>query len=240
MEKSPLAGHYLEKYDEALEELRSRLIAMGKLAMQQLDNALLAVQNEDSQLAEQVIATDAEVNRHEMEIDNLCSQIIARHQPAASDLRFVIAVIRIVTDLERISDQTEQRVAQMVARMADRGRPGSEYVDINTMGQRVLAMLDKAVVAFDKMDAEMALEVVREDLQADRELDGIVRQQITFMMEDPRTIGRALDILWALRALKRISDHTGNICEHIIYLVKGADVRHAKLDEIEAIVRQPR
>lgn len=240
MEKSPLAGHYLEKYDEALEELRKRVITMGKLAMQQLDNALIAVKTEDSSLAEQVIATDAEVNRHEMEIDALCSQIIARHQPAASDLRFVIAVIRIITDLERIGDQTEQRVARMVARMAERGRPGSEYLEINTMGQGILAMLDKAIVAFDTMDAEMALEVLREDVRADHELDGIVRQQITFMMEDPRTIGRALDILWSLRALKRIGDHTGNVCEHIIYLVKGTDVRHAGLDEIEAIVRQPR
>ena len=238
MQKSPLGGHYLEKYNEALETLRTRVMTMGQLLTQQLEDALSAVQTSDRALAEKVKATDAEVNRHEMEIDELCSQIIASHQPAASDLRFVIAVIRIITDLERIGDQIEQRVGSMVIRMVEKGHASSDYIQLYTLGQRVLSMLDRSVKAFGNMDAELALEVMREDLIVDSELDGIVRQQITFMMEDPRTIGRVLDILWSLRALERIGDHAGNVCEHVIYLVKGADVRHAELDEVEAIVRK--
>ncbi len=234
MAKTRLSGHYLEKYDEELESVRARVLAMGGVVELQIGNAINALYRNDPLMAEDVIKADMRVNSFEIAIDEQCSQILARHQPAAGDLRFLIAVIKAITDLERIGDQAE-RVARMAAKLAERDRPRNQYADIHTLGERVLLMVHEALDAFGRMDAELAVKVARQDITVDREYEAIMRQQITYMMEDPRTISRALDVLWAIRALERIGDHARNICEYVIYLVKGKDVRHTSFEEMEAI-----
>jgi phosphate transport system protein len=232
MEKSRLGGHYLEKYDEELEGVRNRVLSMGGLVEEQIANAVKALGSGDVGLAQDVVQNDMRVNGFEVGIDEHCSQILARHQPAASDLRFLIAVIKTITDLERIGDQAE-RVARMALQLAQKDRPKNQYSDVVALGERVLAMVHGALDAFARMDVEAAVAVARSDEAVDNDYESIMRQSITFMMEDPRTISRAMDVIWAIRALERIGDHARNMCEYVIYLVKGKDVRHVSLEEME-------
>jgi phosphate transport system protein len=199
---------------------------------EQIGNAISALGGGDVGLAEEVMQNDMRVNAFEVGIDEQCSQILARHQPAASDLRFVIAVIKTITDLERIGDQAE-RVARMALQLARKDRPKNQYSDVVSLGERVLAMVHGALDAFARMDVEAAVAVARSDVAVDNDYESIMRQSITFMMEDPRTISRVMDVIWAIRALERIGDHARNMCEYIIYLVKGKDVRHIGLDQME-------
>jgi phosphate transport system protein len=232
MDKTRLGGHYLEKYDEELEAIRNRVLSMGGLVEEQIGNAIRALGSGDVRQAEEVVKNDTRVNAFEVGIDEQCSQILARHQPAASDLRFVIAVIKTITDLERIGDQAE-RVARMAMQLARKDRPKNQYADVVALGERVLAMVHGALDAFARMDVEAAVNVARSDVAVDNDYESIMRQSITFMMEDPRTISRALDVIWAIRALERIGDHARNMCEYVIYLVKGKDVRHIGLEQME-------
>lgn len=232
MEKSRLGGHYLEKYDEELEAIRNRVLSMGGLVETQIRDALHALASADTALAEEVMQNDMKVNGFEVAIDEQCSQVLARHQPAASDLRFVIAVIKTITDLERIGDQAE-RVARMALQLAQKDRPKNQYADVVALGERVMAMVHGALDAFARMDVEAAVAVARSDAAVDTDYEAIMRQSITFMMEDPRTISRAMDVIWAIRALERIGDHARNMCEYVVYLVKGKDVRHISIDQME-------
>lgn len=232
MDKSRLGGHYLEKYDEELEKLRNRVLSMGGLVEEQISNAIQALGSGDARQAEEVIANDAKVNGFEVAIDEQCSQILARHQPAASDLRFVIAVIKTITDLERIGDQAE-RVARMASHLAEKDRPKNQYSDVVALGERVLQMVHDALDAFARMDVEAAVAVAHCDVAVDNDYEAIMRQSITFMMEDPRTISRVMDVIWSIRALERIGDHARNMCEYVVYLVKGKDVRHISLEQME-------
>ncbi|WP_006788378.1 phosphate signaling complex protein PhoU [Thiorhodospira sibirica] len=235
MEKMRLSGHYLEHYDEELEGVRNRVLAMGGLVEKQIADAIAALGDNDIYLAEQVVKQDARVNGFEVMIDEHCSQILARHQPTASDLRFVIAVIKTITDLERIGDQAKH-IASMALHLAEKDRPKNGYSDVLALGEQALHLVHDALDAFARMDVGTALQVVREDVNVDRAYESIVRQHITFMMEDPRTITRALDVIWALRSIERIGDHARNMCEYVIYLVKGKDVRHVTLEEMQQAV----
>lgn len=228
----PIHTHISHQYNTELEEIRSRVLQMGGLVEQQIDQALAALVKADAQLGETVIMGDTKVNRSEVTIDEECSQIIVRRQPAAGDLRLVVAVIKTITDLERIGDEAE-RIARMAVQLADEERPKNNYAEIQALGTHVRQMLHDALDAFARLDIEAALEVAREDRRVDQEYGGIIRQMITFMMEDPRTISRAINVIWAARALERIGDHARNICEYIIYLVKGRDVRHTSIEQIE-------
>jgi len=228
----PLNTHISRQFNAELEEIRNRVLQMGGLVEQQIEQALIALVKGDTALGESVIRDDTKVNKLEVTIDEECSQIIARRQPAAGDLRLVVAVIKTITDLERIGDEAE-KIARMAVRLASEERPQNAYAELQTLGNHVRQMVHDALDAFARLDIEAAIRVAREDLKIDQKYDGLMRQMITFMMEDPRTISRMLNMIWAARALERIGDHARNICEYIIYLVKGKDVRHTSLDQIE-------
>ncbi len=229
----PIHTHHISRqYNAELEEIRSRVLQMGGLVEQQIEQALTALVKADVDLGEAVIMDDTKVNQLDVTIDEECQHIIARRQPAASDLRLVMAVIKTITDLERVGDEAE-KIARMAVRLANEERPKNNYAEIQTLGKHVRTMVHDALDAFARMDAQGALRTAREDRQIDQKYESIMRQMITFMMEDPRTITRALDVIWAARALERIGDHARNICEYIIYLVKGKDVRHTSLDRVE-------
>lgn len=227
-----LGHHISQQFNEELEEIRSRVLAMGGLVEEQIHNATQALVEGDVALAESVIENDANVNKAEVSIDEECTTIIARRQPTASDLRLVVAVIKTITDLERIGDQAE-RVARMGIRLAEQSNSKMSYMDIRHMGERVAHMVHDALDAFARMDVDAAINVAKEDHFVDVEYDGIMRQSLTYMMEDPHTITQMLDIMWTVRALERIGDHAKNICEYVIYLVKGKDVRHISIEKME-------
>jgi phosphate transport system protein len=225
-------AHISRKYSAELEDIRTRVLQMGGLVEQQIADAIKALGTGDATLGEAVITNDIKVNRFDVAIDEECSHIIARRQPAASDLRLIMAVIKTITDLERVGDEAE-KIARMAVRLAAEERPKDSYIQVQAMGNHVRAMVRDTLDAFARLDTDAALRIAREDDKVDKEYDAVVRQMITFMMEDPRTISRALDVIWSARALERIGDHACNICEYVIYLVKGKDVRHTSLDQIE-------
>jgi phosphate transport system protein len=228
----PLATHISQKYDAELEDIRTRVLAMGGLVESQIEQATAALVRGDIPLGEAVVMNDYKVNRMEVMLDEECTQIIARRQPAASDLRLVIAVIKTITDLERIGDEAE-KIGRMAVRLAAAERPKNNYFELHALGDHARQMVHDALDSFARLDIEAAFRVAREDQQLDKEYGGVIRQMITFMMEDPRTISRAIDVIWTARALERIGDHARNICEYVIYLVKGKNVRHTSLEQIE-------
>ena len=225
-------AHISRKYSAELEDIRTQVLQMGGMVEQQIADGITALAKGDIALADLVIKNDYKINKMDVMIDEECNQIIARRQPAASDLRLVMAVIKTITDLERIGDEAE-KIARMALRLAEAERPKDGYLEVQSLGNHVRGMVHDALDAFARLDTAAALRVAREDRQVDKEYDGVLRQMITFMMEDPRTISRALDVIWAARALERIGDHARNICEYVIYLVKGKDVRHTSLEQIE-------
>lgn len=236
MDKIHIGHHISQRYNEQLEDIRNQVLAMGGLVEQQLSDAITAIASGDSQLGELVVTNDFKVNALEVSIDEECTQILARRQPAASDLRLIVAIIKTITDLERIGDEAE-KVGRMAVHLADLERPKNDYAEIAHLGNHVRQMLHDALDAFARTDAEAAVNVAREDVKVDREYEAIMRQLITFMMEDPRSITRVLDVMWTARSLERIGDHARNICEYVVYLVHGKDVRHTSLDKMEQEVR---
>jgi len=236
MDKMSLGQHISQQYNAELEDIRNRVMGMGGMVEQQLASAIAALIEGNTEVGEKVVSGDYKINAMEVSIDEECSRILARRQPAASDLRLIVAVIKTITDLERIGDQAE-RVARMAVRLADADINKSQFVELQHLGNHVRQMLNDALDAFARMDVEAALNVAREDLKVDKEYDSLMRQLMTYMMEDPRTISRVLDVMWAARALERIGDHARNICEYVIYLVMGKDVRHTDLEQMEEEIR---
>jgi phosphate transport system protein len=236
MDNIKLGQHISQQFDEELEDIRNRVMAMGGLVEQQLSDAVRALSDIDAELAEVVITNDYKINAMEVAIDEECVQILARRQPAAGDLRLVIAVIKTITDLERIGDEAE-RVGRMALHFAETGGESKMLVGMSHLGEHVRSMLHDALDAFARMDTDAAVAVAKQDAKADREYESILRELMTYMMEDSRSIPNVVDVMWSARALERIGDRSKNICEYVIYLVQGRDVRHVSLDQVEAHAR---
>jgi phosphate transport system protein len=236
MSTEGLGHHISSRYNEDLERLRSSVLEMGGLVERQLTQAIGGITEPDARVIVRVAQEELQVNQLERSIDEDCSRILATRGPTASDLRLIITILKTITDLERIGDEGE-KIAAIAARLALRERPNSRYQEVRNLGELVIEMLHDTLDAFARLDTELALAVVRRDRTVDEEYEAIHRQSITFMMEDPRTIRRALDIMWVVRSLERIGDHAKNVCEYLIYLVHGKDVRHTKIEEIEKELR---
>lgn len=236
MDNIKLGQHISQQFDEELEDIRNRVMVMGGLVEQQLSDAVRALSDIDAELAEVVITNDYKINAMEVAIDEECVQILARRQPAAGDLRLVIAVIKTITDLERIGDEAE-RVGRMALHFAETGGESKMLVGMSHLGEHVRNMLHDALDAFARMDTDAAVAVAKQDAKADREYESILRELMTYMMEDSRAIPNVVDVMWSARALERIGDRSKNICEYVIYLVQGRDVRHVSLDQVEAHAR---
>lgn len=223
--------HTSQKYNSELEEARSKLMTMGGLVESQVINAIKALLERDSALGEKVAYSDHEINAMEIALDEHCAEIIARRQPTASDLRLLITIIKVVTDLERIGDEAE-KIGRYAMEMAETPTYGDLYNSLRHLSEHVKAMLSDTLDALARLDVAQAMQVVKNDQQVDSEFDSISRQLFTRMMEDPRYIKDSLNVTWCARSLERIGDHSKNICEYVIYLVKGKDVRHTNLDNI--------
>ncbi|HEX9139580.1 MAG TPA: phosphate signaling complex protein PhoU [Steroidobacteraceae bacterium] len=232
MEAADLSQHTSRRFNEDLERVRTKVLAMGGLVEEQLSKALMALVNADSSLGQLVASKDREVNGMEVTIDEECSRILATRAPAAGDLRMIVATIKTITDLERVGDECE-KIGLIAARLAAAERPADRYREVKHLGRFVQTMLHGTLDAFARLDSQLALKTARSDRVVDEEYESIQRQCITFMMEDPRTIRRALDVMWVVRALERIGDHAKNICEYVIYMVHGRDVRHISLEQVE-------
>jgi len=227
-----MSEHIAKQFDADLENIRSRVLQMGGLVEQQIVRAFDALESGDLVLADEVIATDHDVNRHEVELDEACAHLIARRQPAASDLRMIMAVIKTITDLERVGDEAK-KVAKRARALHSGDTPFVPRVELRHVATVAVAMLRKALDAFARTDLIAAAQVVRQDKEVDAEFKSIMRQLITFMMEDPRMISSSLEVLFIAKAVERIGDHAKNISEYVVYMVKGRDVRHIGLEGIE-------
>jgi phosphate transport system protein len=232
MDTSDLSHHIHSRYNAELEGVRTGVLQMGGLVEQQLQNGVRAIVTGDSKLGEEVARSDHRVNAMEVAIDEDCSRILATRAPTASDLRLIVAIIKTITDLERIGDETE-KLGHAAARLGNADRAADRYRELKHVGELVADMVHGALDAFARLDVEAALAVARRDRGIDEEYEAIQRQCITFMMEDPRAIRRTLDVLALARALERIGDHAKNICEYVVYMVLGKDIRHLSLDDVE-------
>ena len=232
MDTTNLKQHYSQQFNSELEEIRSRVLGMGGLVERQLELAIASLKQGENESAESVVARDCEINACDVDIDERCTTILALRQPTASDLRLVLAVIKTTADLERIGDEAK-RVAQMVLRATKTDSEINLFGKIVHLGEQVQQMLHRALDAFARMDIEAAIEVAEEDLNIDGEYESVLRQSMTHMMDQPDSVPGVMDMIWAARALERIGDHCCNICEYVIYFVKGKDVRHASLEQMK-------
>lgn len=233
MDNMNLNKHISGQFNAELEGVRNQVMSMGGLVEQQLNDAIDTVHDQNLDIARRVVERDVKVNSLEVSIDEECTRMIAKRQPAASDLRLIIAIIKTIADLERIGDEAKQ-IAHMVIDNANKTQP--PLVSIENMGRNVVKMLHNSLDAFARMDVEAAVKIHESDKRVNREYESVVRELMTFMMEDPRSIPNVLKVLWAARAMERVGDRCKNICEYIIYFVKGKDVRHIGSDNLQSIL----
>ncbi|KUJ83963.1 MULTISPECIES: phosphate signaling complex protein PhoU [Microbulbifer] len=217
--------HISRQFNEDLESIKTEMLEMGGMVTRQVADAVEALANADSELAEKVLRIEEEIDRREMAIDEHATLIIAKRQPAASDLRMVMSIIRIARDLERVGDEAS-KVAKMAIALTDEGTAPRGYTEIRHIANAVRKMLNDALDAYTRFDVRAAMSTLAEDEQVDMDYRSAVREMVTYMMEDPRSISRVMNVLWTLRSLERIGDHAKNICEQVVYLVEGADIRH--------------
>ncbi len=228
MDNTKVGHHISQQFNKELEDIRNKVLVMGGLVEQQIELAVKAFSNADMELAERVIKQDDQVNAMESAVDQECIQIIALRQPTAFDLRLLISVIKLLTEIERVGDNAK-RIAQMAIHIANDSEGSADaYYELQHIAEMVREMLHRALDAFARMDTGEIGLINAQDENVNREYKSIMRQLITRMMEDPRNITRSLDILWAARALERIGDHACNIGEYVVYMMRGEDIRHIK------------
>ncbi len=231
--------HLSTQFDAELSGISTRVLEMGGMVESQVAQAVFALSTFNADVAAAVLKTEERVNAMEMEIDRDLSSIIARRQPTARDLRLLIAVSKTIANLERIGDEAA-RIARTVQRLLSSGmsiRLRLPVTDLSFEAELATKQLRKALDAFARLDVEAAVDVLRHDDQIDQEFDGLMRKLITYMMEDPRTISAAIDLVFVAKAIERVGDHAKNLAEQIIYIVKGTDVRHNPVDTVQALVR---
>lgn len=231
-----LTQHISHRFNEELEDVRSKVLTMGGLVEEQVSNGVQALVKSDATLGESVASMDYKVNAMEVELDEQCMQILARRQPAASDLRLIVAVIKTITDLERIGDQAE-KLGQLAINLSHEAIPQERFTELAHMGKLVQEILHSTLDAFARLDTNAALATINMDSEVDKEFDALSRQLITYMMEDPRQIRSSLQISWCGRAIERVGDHCKNICEYILFLVEGKDLRHTTFEEKQEVVQ---
>lgn len=229
--------HLSTQFDAELSGISSRVLEMGGLVESQVAHALHALKQCSADTAGRVLEQEDRVNQMELEIDRDLTSIIARRQPTARDLRLLIAVSKAIANLERVGDEAA-RIARVVNRLVDTGiSTRLPVADLGFAADLAIAQLRKALDAFARLDTALAVEVLKQDDQIDREFEGLLRKLITFMMEDPRTISASIDLVFVAKAIERVGDHAKNLAEAIIYVVKGTDVRHASMADVENVVR---
>lgn len=232
MSSDKVGQHILHQFDDDLESIRNKVLHMGGLVEKQVENCLLALVNSDSSLAQQVSMSDAQINAMEIAIDEECNHIIALRQPAASDLRLVMAIIKTITDLERIGDEAE-KIGKFSIYLATEQRDEPYFTELKQLGAKVRKMLRGSLDAFARMDVLNSYRIAAEDKYVNQQYDEITDQLISVMTSDPLAVQRALKAMWCARSLERIGDHAKNICEYVIFTVEGRDVRHVRLDDNE-------
>jgi phosphate transport system protein len=232
MDKLHLDKHISRQFNEELEALRQQVMKMGGQAEEMIGDAIRALVEGDSELAQKVVEADDRVNDLEKAIDERCIMILARRQPTASDLRLVVAIIKTINDLERIGDEAE-KIARMAISLAEADRPRNNYRELEIMGSTVRGMLHDALDGFVRLAPEVAVQLVRQDDTVDADYEAALRQYHTYLVEEPRNTRRIIDAIWVARSIERIGDHAKNIGEYIVYLVEGKDLRHATLAEME-------
>lgn len=219
--------HSSKQYDNDLEEIRSKVLFMAGTVENQLQEAMHSLKTGNVELALQVMKGDEGVNGLEVALDDACSHLIVKRQPAANDLRTVMATLKVITDLERIGDEAAKIARTVTTTSARNVSVLNQYETVRMLAERTAALLHDALDAFARLDIEQAKKVIADDVVIDHEFRSVMRSLITFMMEDPRTISTALDTMWMAKSIERIGDHATNIAEYVIYIVEGKDIRHA-------------
>lgn len=235
MPKLSLGEHTSQQFEQELEDIRNKVLTMGGMVEQQVADGLKALIESDGALGQTVATSDYKVNQLEVEIDEACTHIIALRQPAASDLRIIMAMIKTITDLERIGDEAE-KLGNFAVELASVDRAPGYFTKLKHLGEQVRESLRGCLDALARQDTEQAMRVAMSDQMVNTEFEALMRQLITFMMEDPRSIRRVLQVMWCARALERIGDHTKNVCEYVIFMVKGKDIRHISINEVEQVI----
>lgn len=233
MDNLHIGRHISGQFNEDLERVINNVMHMGGLVEKQVSDALAAVDKSDANLAQEVLSNDYQVNAYEVSIDDECTRIIAKRQPAAGDLRLIMAVVKTIADLERIGDEAEK-----IAKVALESFSSSQedlLVNLDNLGRSVLEFLQASLDAFTRMDVDTAIKIHSMDDKINREYEALMRQLMTYMMEDPRSIPQVMTVIWSARALERIGDRCQNICEYIIYFVKGKVVRHTTAEDVKKL-----
>ncbi|WP_448213761.1 phosphate signaling complex protein PhoU [Colwellia sp. MEBiC06753] len=231
MDNLNVGRHISGQFNEDLERVINHVMGMGGLVEKQLKDAIVAMIEGDEEMANKVLKNDYQINNMEVNIDDECTRIIAKRQPAAGDLRLIMAIIKTITDLERIGDEAE-KIAK-VAQESFSKEQRDLLLNLENLGHSVLSVLQATLDAFTRMDFDAAIKVHKSDDKIDREYEGLMRQLMTYMMEDPRSIPQIMSVIWSARALERIGDRCQNICEYIMYFVKGKVVRHTRPEDME-------
>jgi len=233
MDKLHLDQHISQQFNNELEDIRNKVLKMGGLVEEQVSNGLIALLEGDTDLGALVAQNDFEVNALEVEIDEECTHVLARRQPAASDLRLIVTVIKVITDLERIGDEAE-KLGRFSVELAATDDKAGHRKDLLHLGELVRSMLRDALDAFARLDVDAAIRTAARDEDVNREYETLERLLATHLVEDPRQVSKLFKTTWCARALERIGDHSVNICEYVVYLVKGRDIRHTSFDKIRS------